>query len=665
MVSVSKKFNGDGDGVVERNFIYIAVLFFIIAGVFFRFLGIGKWCFAIDEFFTASSVSSILDNGIPGFEHGGYYVRGLFFQYFEALLSLVFGFSEASLRYGSVFFNLLTIPGLYFLGRKMGGAVLGLAATGIFSISLVEIEMSRYIRMYTAFQCIFIWYLLVQIKVIVDQDSTKIKWLYIIAICSVFVHEGAVFPIILLFLPLLFDFPGNKRIHVLVSFAILCIAFLYLTFDFRHFGTTAHLPQDYQGISGASMILLPRLYFLNTIFETKWWLTAYVVIVFVGSLLVYRIWKDKGPECLRKSIITLLMLLGMLHMFGLIILIISGALIIDKINTKDIGNKTVKLTIGFIGITFCFWFLYGAFSDIWLRNFPNVSEISAKKILVVLFKYPNVFDAFVFPWSGNLPYVFIFLFLSLLYIFFIRIAKKQNSDSPLCVITISVITCICFLGIIATTYARTRYSFFLYPVVILLILFVIKAFINHFDKIKYRTSIFFFISMFLFMASGDFNLKHLTKISSPETNFRMDYGAAESDHLMVRRDFKSPAQFINRHFKSKDIIIIKTLPCSFYLKQTDYVFLPYSNIEYPNLSIQKGTRELWTSAELLSRFDAVSNLVKNAQHTVWVIDYSEKFLWKDEYQDEFNKNYLKYKAYTSMDGVFNVLKIPPASGRHI
>ncbi|NOG82696.1 MAG: hypothetical protein HND49_02575 [Planctomycetes bacterium] len=417
----------------EKYLIYIALVFFIILGMYFRFLGIDNWCLAVDEFFTASSVSRILEYGIPRFEHGGFYVRGLFFQYFEASLSLIFGFDEATLRYGSIFFNLLTIPGLYFLGRSLGGRWLGLTAVGIFSISLVEIEMSRYIRMYTAFQCLFVWYVLIQVKVITEKDGTKIKWLYIIALCSIFVHEGAIFPVLLLFLPLLFEFPGEKKRHIFISLAILIVTYFYLTFDFRHFGTIDHLPQDYQKIIGVSKILLPNLYFVNTIIETKGWLLAYGVILLTNIFLLYRIWHDTGIKNSKKYILTLLLMFGMIQMFGAILLLLFGSLISDKVNRKDLGNRRVRIAIGCLGLTLSFWILYGIFTDLWVQHYPYLFEISEKKVLVVLFKYPNIFDTFIFPWRSATPSIFTGLFFSLLYILLLRVTKKESGDSPLCV----------------------------------------------------------------------------------------------------------------------------------------------------------------------------------------------------------------------------------------
>ena len=58
---------------------------------------IGKWCLAVDEFFTATSIRKILDYGVPKFSIGRYYTRGLFYQYFEALLSMIFGFNDNAL----------------------------------------------------------------------------------------------------------------------------------------------------------------------------------------------------------------------------------------------------------------------------------------------------------------------------------------------------------------------------------------------------------------------------------------------------------------------------------------------------------------------------------------------------------------------------------------
>lgn len=652
MFSISKKINN-----YEDSLILVFVFSLITVGIYFRFLDVGKWCFAVDEFFTATSINKILDNGIPRFANGGYYVRGILFQYFEAFLSLIFGFNEGTLRYGSIFFSLLTLPGVYFLGKRIGGKTLGFVAIGIFSISLWEVEFSRFIRMYTAFQCLFVWYLIILIKVIIDKDISKLKWLYSIAICSVFVHEGSIFLILLLFLPLLFEFAGEKKRHVLISSIILLSAYFYIAYDFRHFGLTGHLPQDYQKVAGSSKIILPNLYFLNTIIETKGWLLVYVLVAFVNSYFIYRLWRDINLTSTKRIIISILMLLSLMQMFGVCTLFLLGVLIIDKINVKDITNKTVRKTIGCIGITFGFWFLYGVFTGLWVESFENLSGVSIKKILVVLFKYPNIFDSLIYPYIGAIPILSFCLLISFCCVLFIILFRQKRDIFSLQVITLVLISCIVVLAILPTPYRTTRYSFFLYPIFIILFSYAIKYFIGMFGQIKYQSSLFFFSALFLFINTDDFKLNHLMNIGSPEINFRMHYNMYKSGHFYGREDFKSPSDFINNNANKNDVIISTFTTCSYYLNKLDYVYVDYNNPNFAGISTLNGTKEFWTSSNLLFKVDDLLHLIINSQEDIWLIVHSEKYMWNNT-SKRLSEVFSKFKVYTSIDGRLNVLKIP-------
>ncbi|MDR4503188.1 MAG: glycosyltransferase family 39 protein [Candidatus Scalindua sp.] len=649
---------------IENKLISVIVLFFIASGIYFRFVDIGKWCFAVDEFFIATSVSKILDYGIPKFEYGGYYTRGLLFQYFEAFISLIWGFNEGTLRYGSLFFNLLSFPALYLLGRRIGGKTLGLAAICIFSISLWEIELSRFVRMYTAFQCAFLWFLLILLNVIVDKDQNKIKWLYAIAICSIFVHEATIFILLLLFLPLLFGSVGEIRKHILASSVILLCGYFYLKFDFRHLGTSSHLPIEYQKFIGSKNSIFPDLYFLNTIIQLREWFFAYVLVFSINIYAVYRLWKDIYLTNDKKTIMSILVFLSLAQMFGLLLLVMLAMIVINKVDIKDSKNKAIQKTIACVVITFNFWLLYGIFTNKWIGEFENLSSISIKKILVVLFKYPNIFDALIFPWGNAIPIISICFLIAALYITFLLFVNRENNKTcQLRVLIFVMISCTSLLGILPTNYRTTRYGFFLYPVAILVLLYFIKYLAERFGSIKCQSLIFFFFAIFIFVNTDDFEINHLWNISSPQINFRMHHDLQKAIHFYPRCDFKSPANFIDKNAGENDIIIIKELPCCHYLKRISYVFKSDKNIEFSAISILNGTKEFWTGAYLMYKYDDLVNLLNNIKETVWIIDYTEKYPGSVNPQLRF-ENLSKYAVYTSIDGAFNVLKIPPGNNHY-
>ncbi len=60
----------------------------MLVGLYGRFKGIGSWPLGVDEFYTSRSVDHVLLTGWPRFPCGGYYTRGVLFQYLVAGLRL-------------------------------------------------------------------------------------------------------------------------------------------------------------------------------------------------------------------------------------------------------------------------------------------------------------------------------------------------------------------------------------------------------------------------------------------------------------------------------------------------------------------------------------------------------------------------------------------------
>ena len=78
-------------------------------GIVLRFVDLGIRPLAVDEYYFVQSVHSILEHGIPRFETGGYYMRGVLLQYTTAVSILLFGDTEFSYRLPCALANLGTV----------------------------------------------------------------------------------------------------------------------------------------------------------------------------------------------------------------------------------------------------------------------------------------------------------------------------------------------------------------------------------------------------------------------------------------------------------------------------------------------------------------------------------------------------------------------------
>lgn len=134
------------------NWKIIVFLAVIAVAIFFRTYKFDDWLlFKGDSFRDALLVSHTFDNGIRdlpllGPKAGGTKLRlGPIFYYFQYLATIIFQSKEAPVfAYPVLFFSLLTIPLVYFFLRKYFNQNWSFVLTGMFSLSFLAIEYSRF-----------------------------------------------------------------------------------------------------------------------------------------------------------------------------------------------------------------------------------------------------------------------------------------------------------------------------------------------------------------------------------------------------------------------------------------------------------------------------------------------------------------------------------------
>ena len=110
----------------------------------------------VDEGIQAIAVQGILKHGVPKVDSGLIYSRAIPFLYVQAASAKLFGLNEFSLRLPAVVFGVAAIFAAYILGKTVFNRSIGLLTAAILTFSVWEIELSRYARFYTAFQCMYL-----------------------------------------------------------------------------------------------------------------------------------------------------------------------------------------------------------------------------------------------------------------------------------------------------------------------------------------------------------------------------------------------------------------------------------------------------------------------------------------------------------------------------
>lgn len=661
-----KKFDFGKNTQGEDNsafFFYQALLVVIVGiGIYVRFKGLGKWPLAVDEYYIAKSVENILEYGVPKFPCGGYYVRGILYQYLAAPFIYFFSNDEFWLRIIPVLSNILAIPPLYLLGKRLFGKTAACLSVVFFALSIWEIEFARFARMYAPFQAIFLWYLVFFYRVFVDKNQDSWKWLYIFSFVSIFLYEGSIFLLLFNFIPLVLNYKREDRNNLIFSAGIFICGYIFLSIDFRHLGVAQYLSPAISLPSGSNngIILLPNILLTFIPHGTVWTflllLPAFLTIICFYKLIKY----GYLSNCLKLSLCAI-MGMSFFNMFGLIIMF-SMVCYLFGIIQLDVSNKKIfRLCCFVVLFNFIFWFVFGLTTEEWHHVFKDIDGNSIKKLLVILFKYPDIFEQVVYPWLRAIPQVAI---VSAIVICFglLRALKKPGNNKDQLVMVALILVCFMFLGVLTTPYHNTRYSFFIYPAILLLVAGSITRMATIIPKnYNYQHLLIVFFGVIYMGSVEDFGMYHLKEIDSKEINFRLNYDLFRAVHYYPRQENKTPAQTINHNSKNGDIIVSTDTSVDYYLNRLDYSYVSINSRELRVVVGCDGTKQIWTNAKLIYEEEALFKLLDNSSVTVWLITRSMAAKYKNDTEKKINSRYKNYLFGESLDGSINVYKIQPTN----
>jgi hypothetical protein len=632
----------------------------VAAGVMARVWGLGTWPLTTDEYFLGRSVMQILQYGFPRFECGGFYTRGLLQQYFTAPVVAFSSDPEWALRSIPMAANLLGLPAVYLIGRRLAGIPGACTAAALYSLSIWEIEFARFARMYAPFQTAFLWQLVLLLRVMVDGKKSSLKWMYFLAVAGLFIYEGAIFLMILVFLPFL---SGRIRLtfqHALGLAGIVSAALFFQSIDFRGMGT-AELPAEMIALAGggsaggwALPIALPPLLAVDLIGSASWGTLGFAILLLSLYGLI-RLWSDNQTLPAERIAWTAILILAICNLFTLAFCVWAVTCCLYRMGAgaRPIwsGPGAVVASVLVLAI---FWTAYA------LVGANELLSGSGRfgSALELLFGYPDIYGRILRQWGTAMPITTgaLLLFLTAGLSDFLRGRKKGRETYGF--LFAALILSVLLAALLETRYQASRYTFFLYPLVLMLVAAVFVRVANLWSSRRNLQAIacYSLAGVFAF-AAEDFGLHHLTHIATPEITFRTAYAFERQDLYTFRRDFSSPARFISKHREAGDIIVSAVRVADFYLDHVDFMYISYRNRSFLNYAACGGTRELWSNAPLVYRGEDLSRIISSSGRPVWVIAYADD--WGGDERDLLNGIFSRYLIYTNIDRTINVYRIPP------
>ncbi len=635
--------------------------FALVAGLYGRFHALGSRPLAVDEYYFVSSVHLILEKAIPEYALGGYYVRGLPLQYLTALSVLVLGDNGLAYRLPPVLLSLLAVFLSYRYSRCHLGRPESLAVAAAVLASSWEIEFARFARMYVPLQCAALG-LLIAVHRSLSRSHGGLHWLA----CGLALLASLIHPLAVALLPLIFVEPlrellvegeeksreGWKTLTISLLTSLLAIAYALLEPALEQTGVVDPLPADWVGGPSSSFVE-PAYPFLGFASSSM----GLALLAVLPLTLAVVLWSWGKPDRLERGRLCLLCLLVLttgLHQFvlsGLLLLLLHfrfGILTLPVLS----ATRERALLVAAAAIALLWLGVALTHRDTLLLAAPGDWP---KAFRLTFLGWPDFYQPFFEPWLRFMPLLTMFLGLSLLWQLWR--AARQPLESALASPALPIAAPLLFLGIMRSYYQTTRYSFFIYPAALCLIMILLRDMGDKYtSRDRYLAPLAFLV---LFAVSRDFQPVEAFAVASDEVSYRLGGFEKFRDHWFRRDDLRSVAHFLNRATNPDEPLLVSAAEheMPFYLKRPFALCFTRQRREFVEIARRRGTRDKWSNARLLTSPGEVLDYV-HGHSTVWLTRRSEAWNRPFEVEDVWGSDLEAAEVvYASRDGRVQVVRL--------
>jgi hypothetical protein len=645
-------------------------------------VGVGTWArvqildgrqWTTDEYYFLRSVGFVLDAGIPEFPTGGYYVRGLGLQYLTAALWSLTGESTAAARSLSMLFGLGSIALGYVYARRYVSWAGAVAVAVMLALSSWQIEFSGFARMYSALQFMTLAFLISLDRAFPSAGPER--WApHLVLLAVALVHEQVVLLAPLVLMPLLSGRSPRPWLELAVGLAVIAAVAGFVQFDFRHYGVEDLVPRDFDwdaiptasaghDISGY-LVWVPAFPFwsvsddpfVNTLFAAAVlgaagmpWLALYLR----GRVQVAHLW-------------AIWLLVGaLLHQFA--IAAIAGAVLLLRYDLLDLPRGTraprrlLFVIVGAGVVAAAGWLAY-AFADAagWMAAvYPGDLPRTLRLTFLAL---PNFLDPIFFPWREALPRLGAAFALAFAALAWLRRHEPiaELARGPLAVIAVSF----AILALVETPQLTTRYCFYLYPVLLVMLMQALERLAEH-ARVLLRAPVLTgsasaACALGLFAVGGDFHPQHIASIAGPEASYRIGPWQRYEDLWYQRIDFRGPSEFLNREIppeRAEPVLIVGLDPVAQWLERPYGFYFRPNSLGFLSLGRNGGTTHIWTGRPIVSGAEQVRAFSAGAQ-TAWIVRFAGADRETFDAAELFGPRFVaEQRAYLGEDGRLEVVRV--------
>ena len=622
----------------------------LLAGLYGRFKGIGTWPLGVDEFYVSRSVDNILRSGLPGFSCGGYYTRGLLYQYVVAGIRLLGSSPEFAGRLVAGLSSLAVLPAAYLLGKRVDGPLVGWLAAILLCVSVWEIEMARFARMYAPFQAVFVWYTVCFLCYTVDRKNAALGWMAGLSVLGVLLWEGGVLlGFANIFAVLMLHDRGRLRAsHAwrLAGLSVLVVLLFLATHDLRGFAPVPQgaAPVADQGSHG--IVHLAAAFFAPLAPHWRWAGVAGVIPLLLAGASLRWIWAQR-VRWLTAAGLCCVLLAGALHLFTLAAGFLVLLLMTGLIGWEELTARAARFFWMTLGALLVFWWVFAVFSA------PGSASLAA--VVHLLVGFPDVYDGVFRPWLRTLPWLSAGMGIALAVMGWRAVRRRGTAPDTVASLAGLIVFIVLVVGAIPTNRIETRYTFFLYPVLIVLSVAALVALFQT-QRVLRRVPMVIAaaIPLLCFAAAEDFQPHHIAAVDSARVNFRVGMSPALAAHFYPRSDLRAAGQWLRSHVQRGDVVISGIPSLDPYYGDFNYFFLSDGDGRYEDYLCRDGRTERWTHHAVLYTLNALDTLL-DAGHPVFATVYPETEQVLLAVAP--SKGWSVVRVWASVDGNSDVLRI--------
>ena len=601
----------------------------VIAGIAARFWALGKWPLAIDEYYFAQSVQNVLHFGIPKFPCGGLYVRGLLLQYGSALLQLAGLSAELAPRLIAAVCGIIALPAAFKIGRRIGGRDVGLLAVAVLALSVWEIEIGRFGRMYAPFQALFAWYIVFFLAYVVDGKRRALAPMLLLSVLGFAVWEGGIFLVLTNLLPPFIRHPDGRLtrrdVLYLAGCSLLLIPAYFLTMaDLRTAGSEPTLPADYvepPDTPSESRLDAAVPPFMTLRSHLMWAVVALIPLGLIAysALREVRTRFQTKAEPLAALGMLLVLACAALQQFELAVGLVVILLLLGIVSAESLSPANSRPL--YIALLACavFWVAFGLGTHDW-----HTSGLSSAHSLFLLgyefVRFPDSVRQVAMPWARTVPLLSLGLFI-LVTANILRACLRYRDTSPAERILLALFV-VLLLAASASNPPRheTRYVFFLYPLAVIFSIVTIGRLMRGMlGETRLAAAAGTIACIAAFVLSEDFRPTHLWNIDSEAVNFRIGMGARLAGHYHPRSDTRAAATWLQAHaVPGEDLVIVSFPGVDFYYPHSDYYFVADSDPRFESWSCRRGTTQRWSNLPMIHSYAALGATVATGRR-VWLV----------------------------------------------